>query len=160
MRDPESITGDESVSVSTLARLVNCDRKTAADAVKPLTPVKNAANERLYRLDEALAALYADDALARKRAAEARLKELDVQEREGDLLKTADVRRTFFEYVKELDAALCVAYPREAARRLAEAEGPEHVADILGADLPAILDEVQKKYTIISGGSRRRAAKA
>lgn len=81
----------------------------------------------------------------RKLMAEARGKELDIEEREGKLIEVEAVRKTWVALFGEVRAAL-LGLPTELALRLAEEKDPKRCQKILSDRLDEVLGALPEEF--------------
>lgn len=148
---------EELYSVTRLAEYFELDRATMRKRLDEagVEPVVDQANKRLYRLEDAEAAMEQEGDLEeiklRKLTAEASLKELELGREKGELLPRKEVE----DYVQKLFTALyqrlAVKLPREIGPQLFKAESTAQLTKDLQTNLETIFHEIRTDHRRLLG---------
>jgi hypothetical protein len=141
---------EELFSNSALAKRFHLDRATAAKRLSEagVLPVKSSAKGKFYRLADAQPVLSRtknplDAQKLRKLEIEADLKELELQQERGDLVRTKEVRDQLQRIFAHLHQRIAMHYPKEISTQLYKAETSGQVEDILRTGLSKIFNELR-----------------
>lgn len=145
--------GESLYSISQLARLSTLDRATVARRLEGVAFVKGAKGAKAYQLEAALPALIKgagdemDEAKFRKTAAEASLRELEVERERGLVVAVSEVKDYALRLFKALHNRIGVRFPREVAAQVYKAESKEQITEILTRELGRIFNDLRGDHT-------------
>ena len=142
--------GEMAASIAMLSRLTDLDRATVKKRLihAEIIPLEEHAKETLYKLGEALPALFnggqkMEEAKIRKTVVEAQMTELTYSQKKKELLPVADFKAAMIDFFRAMDSRLVGTYPTRAAQRIRSAKNARQTIEILQHDMKAILDELR-----------------
>ena len=145
----------ELLNISKLAFRFDLDRATVRSRLNGagIEPVEEKAKEKLYLLDARLErALQPDEddlldaAKLRKTTAEADLKEIEVQKKNGELIPAADCVEAVTRLFNAMQKKCVVQTPKKLAKKLAKAKNETEIAMILTTEYEHIFQELRENH--------------
>lgn len=139
------------VSISTLNEYTGFDSKTIASKLKDLSYEPGPRGSKLYEIKPALRAVFEQKDVAKERArllkAQADKAELDLKERQGELVSIEDVVKDVASEYTILRQRL-LSIPNKLAMPLSSVTQPHEVQQILQAEIVELLTELSsdQKY--------------
>jgi hypothetical protein len=140
-------------SVSELARLTTLDRNTVQKRLDKVTPARERANLKLYRLKDALPPLIVgadkelDAAKLRKAQADARRAEVLAKQAEDEVIDVADAVAYAARLYRGLYVRFYTKLPAEIAGALFKCQTREEVSNVLQASIGKLLNEFREDHT-------------
>lgn len=139
-------------TVNAIAVETGMDRRTIAARFSKVSPIRSEGKSKFYSLSQVLSTLAADfvnpdtdddynEAKRRRELANAKLAELDLREREGQLVKVDDVRVAWAQIGVNVKQKI-MAMPTKAAPLLLGAQSLPFVKDVLDTLIAESLDEI------------------
>lgn len=144
---------EELYSISRLAEYFELDRTTMRKRLEAagVEPVVKKLNQKLYRLEDAEAAMGQEEKLEqmqlRKLTAETLLKELSLEQERGDLLPRKEVEDHIQKLFTAMYQRIAVRLPREIGAQLYKAESTAQLTTQLSTSLQTIFHELRNDHS-------------